>query len=86
MSIELMLAEHLAKKPKEPKRRTLVLQDATPEAIVHHLATNSRSAGLMSAEGNTANLSLTLCRPCSDEVLHGGSVLLISDLVGACEN
>jgi len=49
--IQKRLSEHLALKPKAPKIRSMVINDATPEAIAWHLHTVQSSAGLISDEG-----------------------------------
>ncbi len=50
-NLEAKLSAHLEKKPKQPKKRTMILRDASPEAIAWHLHDVHRSAGLMSDEG-----------------------------------
>lgn len=52
-NIQKRLSEHLALKPKAPRIRSMVIHDATPEAIAWHLHAVQPSAGLISAEGGT---------------------------------
>lgn len=50
-NIEKKLAAHLGREPKLPKRKTMILCDATPEAMAWHLHDVHHSAGLFSSEG-----------------------------------
>ena len=49
--LQNQLKKHLAKKPSRPKRMTLILNDATKEAITWRLHNEYPSVGLMSDEG-----------------------------------
>lgn len=51
-NLQRRLSEHLALKPKPYAVRSIVLTDATPEAIAWHLHAVHPSAGLMSVEGD----------------------------------